>query len=237
MRASDQRSRNRARLTRKDLKAPDEFITLTGRLLSMASQHLRTIALMLGGVVALVIVVWGLLAYVHGIEREAFASLWQLEGQLRNASDANAIPLALVERLQQIADQFGAGEARAYAWLYLGHVRYRQGDYAAAVMAYHRAVAQVQPTSLLWSLASLGTAYSLESSGDFKQAQDAYQRVIDAKPAGFVVEAYLGKGRTAEQSHDVDTSLAVYLAVIEQFPARAGALGLADKVEALRAHR
>ena len=237
MRASDQRSRNRARLTRKDLKAPDEFITFTGRSLSFAAQHLRTIALILGGVVACAVVVWGLLAYVRGIEQEAFASLWHVERQLRGASDADAIAPASIERLQQIAHQFGAGDARGYAWLYLGHVRYRQADYAAAVTAYQQAVAQVQPTSLLWSLASLGVAYALEASGDFRQAQDAYQRVIDAGPAGLVMEAYLGKGRAAEQSQDLETAVAAYSAVIEQFPARAGALSLADKVEALKARR
>jgi tetratricopeptide (TPR) repeat protein len=237
MRGSDRRSRNRAKLTRKDLKAPDEFITLAGRFLRVADQHLWTITLILGSVVACVIVVWILLAYVRGIERDAFADLWRIEAQLRSASEANTIPPALVEHLQQIAHQFGAGEARDYAWLYLGHVRYRQGDYAAAVAAYQQAVARVQPASLLWSLASLGTAYALEASGDFRQAQDAYQRVIDAKPAGFIMEAYLGKGRAAEQSHDVDTVIAVYSVVMEQFPARAGALGLADKLETLRAPR
>jgi tetratricopeptide (TPR) repeat protein len=237
MRASDQRSRDRARLTRKDLKAPDEFITLTGRFLSFAGQHLRTIGLILGGVIACVIVVWGLLAYLRGIERDAFTSLWDIESQLRSASDAEAVPPASAERLQQIAHQFGAGEARGYAWLYLGHVRYRQGDYAAAVTAYQQAVAQVKPTDLLWSLASLGTAYALEARGDFTEAQKAYQSVIDAKPAGFVMEAYLGKGRVAEQNHDVETAVAAYSAVIAQFPARATALSLADKVEDLRVHR
>jgi tetratricopeptide (TPR) repeat protein len=237
MRAPDQRPRNRARLTRKDLKAPDEFITLTGRLLSYTSQHLRTIGLILAGVVGSVILVWALLAYVRGIEQEAFASLWHIEKQLRSASDGSAIPAAVAESLQQIAQQFGAGEARDYAWLYLGHLRYRQEDYTPAIAAYQQAVAQVQPTSLLWPLASLGMAYALEASGDSRQAQEAYQRVIDARPAGFILEAYLGKGRAAEQSHDVETTIAAYSAVIEQFPAQAGALGLADKIEALKAHR
>jgi tetratricopeptide (TPR) repeat protein len=237
MRASDLQSHSRTKLTRKDLKAPDEFITLTGRMLSSATQHLRAIGLIVGGVIACVIVVWGLVAYVRGIEREAFASLWQIEGQLRSAADTDVVPPASIERLQQITQQFGAGEARDYAWLYLGHARYRQGDYVAAVTAYQQAVAQVQPTNLLWALASLGAAYALEAKGDFRPAQDAYQRVINIKPAGLIVEAYLGKGRAAEQSQDVETAIAAYSAVIEQFPARAGALGLADKVEALKARR
>jgi tetratricopeptide (TPR) repeat protein len=237
MRASDQRSRNRVKLNRKDLKAPDEFITLTGRLLSFAGQHLRTIALIVGGIVAAVVVVWGGLVYVRDLEKSAFTSLWQLEEQLRSASDASAVPPESAERLQQIAHQFGAGEARSYAWLYLGHLRYREGDYSAAVTAYQQALTQVQPTSLLWSLASLGAAYALEASGDFGQAQNAYQRLIDAKAAGFIAEAYLGKGRAAEQSHDVETTIAAYSAVIEHFPARAAALGLADKVEILRSRR
>jgi tetratricopeptide (TPR) repeat protein len=147
------------------------------------------------------------------------------------------VPPASIERLQQITQQFGAGEARGYAWLYLGHARYRQGDYAAAISAYQQAITQVPPTDLLWSLASLGTAYALEASGEFGQAQEAYQHVIDAKPAGLIMEAYLGKGRTAELSHDVETTIVAYSTVIEQFPARAEAMGLADRVEALKARR
>ena len=47
-------------------------------------------------------------------------------------------------------------------------------------------------------------------------------------------EAYLGKARTSEQNHDRETALAAYTAVIEQYPARAEGLNLADKVEALK---
>jgi tetratricopeptide (TPR) repeat protein len=224
-------------LTRKDLKAPDEFITLTGRVLSFATQHLRSIGLILGGVIACAVGIWGLLVYVRGTEQEAFARLWHIEAQLRSAGETDAVPPAAIERLQQITQQFGAGNARGYAWLYLGHARYRQGDYAAATTAYQQAMAQVQPADLLWSLASLGTAYALEASGELKLAQDAYQRVIDAKPAGLIMEAYLGKGRTAELSHDAETTIVAYSAVIEQFPTRAGALGLVDRVEALKARR
>ena len=237
MRASDQRSHSRARLTRKDLKAADEFITFTARGLSFATQHLQTIGLIVGGVIICVIGAWGLLAYVRGTEQDAFASLWHIEGQLRNIGDGDAVPLASIERLQQMTHQFGAGEARGYAWLYLGHARYRQEDYPAALIAYQQAMAQGQPTDLSWSLASLGTAYALEASGEFRQAHDAYQRVIDAKPAGLTMEAYLGKGRTAELSHDVETTIVAYSAVIEQFPERAGALGLTDRVEDLKARR
>jgi tetratricopeptide (TPR) repeat protein len=237
MRASDQRSHNRAKLTRKDLKAPDEFITATGRILILAGQHLRTISFILGGILACVVVVWGLVAYFRATERDAFATLWQIEGQLRGVTDAHAVPAAPVEHLQQIAHQFGAGEARGYAWLYLGHVDYRKGEYGAAATAYLRAAAEAQPTSLLWTLASLGTAYALEASEEFKQAQAAYQRVIDAKPMGFLMEAYLGKARAAEQDHDVDTALTTYAAVIDQFPSGAETLNLIDKVETLKGRR
>jgi tetratricopeptide (TPR) repeat protein len=237
MRASDQRSRNRAKLTRKDLKAPDEFITATGRILSIAAQHFRTISFILGGIIVCVVIVWGVIAYFHAVERDALASLSPIEAQLRNATEAQAIPATSVERLQQIAHQFGAGRARGYAWLYLGHVHYHQGDYGAAATAYAQAAAEARPVSLLWTLASLGTAYALEANGEFKQAQAAYQRVIDAKPMGFAVEAYLGKGRAAEQDHDVDSALSAYAVVVEQFPLRAEALGLADKVEVLKGRR
>lgn len=237
MRTPDQRPRNRGKLSRKDLKAPDEFITATGRVLSYAGEHLRTISFITGGVIACVITSWGVLTYAHRIERDAFASIWQVETQLRSTTDANVIPTASVERLQQIAQQFGVGEARGYAWLYLGHVHYRQGDYKAAAAAYQQSAAQAQPTSLLWTIASMGSAYALEAGQEFKLAQEAYQRVINVKPMGFLLEAYLGKGRAAEQGQDIDTALAAYTTAIEQFPARAEGLGLTDKVEALKGSR
>jgi tetratricopeptide (TPR) repeat protein len=98
-------------------------------------------------------------------------------------------------------------------------------------------MAQVRPPDLLWSLSAVGAAYAREASGEFQQAQDAYQRVIDAKPVGLSVEAYLGKGRAAEQRQDVETAIEAYAAVLDRFPARAGALGLQDKIEVLKAHR
>jgi tetratricopeptide (TPR) repeat protein len=237
MRASDQRSRQRGRLSRKDLKAPDEFITLTGRALNFTGQHLRTIAFLFGGIAATVVVVGALLTYLHRVERQAFADIWQIEAQLRNAADAQTLPAETIERLRHITQQFGAGAARAYAWLYLGHAHSRQGDHAAAAEAYRQAMALTQSSSLLWTLASMSMAYALEADQQIEPAQEAYQRVIDAKPTGFLLEAYLGKGRVAEQRQDVETALTAYSTAIELFPARAEALGLADKVAALKAPR
>jgi tetratricopeptide (TPR) repeat protein len=237
MAASHQRPRNRTRLTRKELKAPDEFLTLTGRFLSFAAQHLRAVSLVLGVVIACVIVVWGLLAYLRGIEQDAFASLSQVEAQIRATADSDSVPAELIERLQQIAQRYGAGEARGYAWLYLGHIDSRKGDFATAVAAYQQALAQAKPTSLVWPLAALGTAYAFEAAGDLQQAREAYQRVIDAKATGFILEAYLGKARVAEASQDLDTAIAAYAAVVEKFPARAEVLGLVEKLEGLKARR
>jgi tetratricopeptide (TPR) repeat protein len=237
MAAAEQRSRNRARLTRKDLKTPDEFLTLTGQFLSFASQHLRTMALAVGIIVVVVIVVWGALAYMRGIQQDAFTSLAQIETQFRAAGEATPLPPGLLERLRTITQRVGAGEARDYAWLYLGHVHYRQQEYSAAVTAYQRALAQANPHKLLWPLAALGVAYASEAASNLEEAQVAYQRVIDAKSMGFVLEAYLGKGRAAEGRNQVHEAIAAYSAVIEHFPARAEGLGIAEKIEALKARQ
>ncbi|MBI3328224.1 MAG: tetratricopeptide repeat protein, partial [Nitrospinae bacterium] len=200
-----------------------------------ASDHLRLISSVLGSIVAGILIVWGLLYYFDRVAQEAFAILFQAESGVRNVESGNDLPPALVDRLQQVGQTLGAGRARGYAQLYLGHIYYRKGDYAAALASYRQALAQVGQPSVLWSLAALGVAYALEASGDLKGAQDAYQRVIDANPAGFVTEAYVGKGRAAEGGNDLETAIAVYSAVIEKFPLQAETLGIADKVAALKA--
>jgi tetratricopeptide (TPR) repeat protein len=237
MGASEHRSRSRSKLTRKELKAPDEFLTLTGRALDFARQHVRGIAIVLGLVLAGFVVVGGTLAYLHGLEQGAFVTLSHVDAQLRSVGDAQEVPPALIDQLQRMTQRWGIGEAQGYAWLYLGHARYRQGDYPAAVAAYRRAQATVKPSRLLWPLAAMGAGYALEASGEWQGAQAAYQHVIDAQPPGFVVEAYLGKGRVAERNHDVDGAIAAYSTVIERYPAYAQTLGIADKIEALKARR
>lgn len=237
MAASEQRSRSRSRLSRKELKAPDEFLTLTGRALSFAGQHLRAIALIVALVVAGIVLVWGTLAYLRGLEQGALATLSQIEARLRSTGDGQEVPATAVEQLQQLTQQWGVGEARGYAWLYLGHIHYRQGDYTAAVTAYQQAQAAARPARLLWPLATLGLGYALEASGEWHRAQEAYQHLIDTQQAGFLVEAYLGKGRTAERSNDLDAAIAAYSTVVERYPAYAQTFGVADKVEALQARR
>src|SRR5919201_2063820 len=110
MAASHQRPRNRSRLTRKELKAPDEFLTLTGRFLSFAARHLRTVSLILSIVIGCVVVAWGLLAYSRGIEQDAFGNLSQTEAQFRATADSGSVQAEIIEWLQKLTQCFGAGE-------------------------------------------------------------------------------------------------------------------------------
>lgn len=237
MAISERRARGRGKLTRKEIKAPDEFLTLTGRLLTLASAHGRLIAALVAGVVASILLVWGLLVYLDRTEQEALATLSQIEAQLRRNEGAEEVAPTLVEQLQQIPGRFGAGEARGHAWLYLGHVAYRKGDYPAALVAYRQAQAHGKAGSVLGALASLGVGYTLEASGDFLEAQKIYQQVIDASQTGFLAEAYLGKARAAEGSQDLTGAITAYSTVMERFPQYGEALGISEKVRELKARQ
>jgi tetratricopeptide (TPR) repeat protein len=228
--------RPRRKLSRKELKAPDEFLTLTARALGFAGRHLRTIALVLGVVIAGIVVASAAWLYVRGLEREALVGVAQIGARLR-AAGAQELPADLLAQLQRIAGQWGAGAARGYAWLYLGHAHYRRGDYAAAAAAYRQAQARATSTQVLWSLATLGLGYASEAAGDAPTAQQIYRSLIDAKQAGVRLEAYLGQGRLAERTDDLEAAIAAYTAVVEQFPAYAQAFGIGDKLEALKARR
>ena len=234
---SERRSRNRVKLTRKDLKTPDEFLTLTGHLLSVASDHVRVISVAASAIVGSILIVWGLMYYFDRAQEEAFAALFPIEAHLRAVETSDATPLIFVDQLRQIAQRFGAGEARGYAHLYLGHVYYRKGDDPAALAAYQQALVQAKHERILWPLATLGVGYTLEAAGDLKGAQEAYQRVIDANSAGFVLEAYMGKGRAAEGRNDLESAIAIYSEVAAKFPLQAEARGIAEKVAALKARK
>jgi tetratricopeptide (TPR) repeat protein len=184
-----------------------------------------------------IVAVWGALAYRDGLEKKAFATLSHVEAQLKATAEDQAIPAALVNQLQQVTQQWGAGEAQGFAWLYLGQIHYRQGDYPAATVAYRKAQSFTDPTRLPWPLAALGLGYALEASGEWQGAQEAYRRVIDTQQPGLLVEAYLGRGRVAEHQHELDEAIAAYSVVVERYPSYAQSLAITDKVEALKARR
>jgi tetratricopeptide (TPR) repeat protein len=188
-------------------------------------------------VIVSIAVIWGARSYLRGLEQAAFVRLAYIEAQLRGTGNAQEVPATLIDELQDLTRQWSIGEAQGYAWLSLGHLHYRLGDYIMAATTYRQAQAATQPTRLLWSLATLGAAYALEGSGEWQRAQEAYQRLIDTQQAGFLLEAYYGKGRALERGNDLDGAIAAYAVVVERYPASAQTLGIADKIETLQARR
>jgi tetratricopeptide (TPR) repeat protein len=182
-----------ARIRRKDLRAPDEFATLTTRAAAWMAAHRRLVgatggALLAAGVVALVVgrhlaVRNEAAAREFGVAHARFAA-----GQFADAATGFAA----------LAETYPRAPFGRLARLYRGHSLAREGKMAAAVTAYEEFLRVAQGDVLRQeALALLGQAR--EAAGDRAGALDAYAEAGEME-GPYRADALLGAARLHESA-------------------------------------
>ncbi len=144
-----------------------------------------------------------------------------------------AKPEALIQRYQQVADQFRGTRAAAEALLRAAHLEYSAGLYDAAIRDYDRYVEGRRPPFRATAL--LGKGYALEAKGDLSRAAAAFGLAAEAAggdPVG--AEAYLAQGRTLEALQKREEARRAYGLVAERFPQSSWAVRAAERLATLQ---
>ena len=208
----------RQRLTRKEIKQPDQFISYTVRALDWAKRHARPLLYgALGvGVVIVLIVAWS--AWQTKRVQRAEVLLYEAVKPLQsNQTEGQQQPTAQVreaaiQKLKGLVAGYPDTPAAALAYWYLGQQYYAQSEYAEALSSYRQALTRLQPEEkrLVPALVTLNMAYAQEASGACKQAIDSFQSVLQSSWLWLHGEAYLGIGRCDETLGDLKQARDVY---------------------------
>ncbi len=198
------------RLSRKEIRQPDQFVSLSVQIASWIKAH---ISFLIYGVVALVVVatlITGWMAWQRQREQQAATALYEATKRIDSRSVSR--PQA-IEQLQKLVNNYGSTDAAALAYWHLGHLYFEGEDYPAALKAYRQTQQRLSKTAqpLLLALVTLDIAYAQEASGVCDpDAIASFESVLQLPAHWLRGEAYLGIGRCHEQTGASQKAVAIY---------------------------
>ena len=220
------------KLTRRELKEPDEFITLWSRIVEYVSSNRQKVLVWAGCVLALVLVGWGISAYLQQREQRASTLLGEAQAHLRLPVPVSedGSPLATeptrdpeqeakaIETLEDLVDRYGSTHASLVGRLLLGDLLYRRGEMDGALRMYREIIDKAGQTSELAALAWKGMTYAQEEKGEYTQALASYERVAHSRLTYLQGWGWLGVARCQEKLGEADKALDSYRRLLSEYP-------------------
>jgi len=202
------------RITRKDLKQPDEFHTLSWRFIGFLASHRREVYLYSGIVVAMIAVILGW--YLYGLHYEssagemyarAYGSYTRVQEDQQN-SDSTREAVGLYEELVK---KYPSSEAAILAYYNLGNLYYSAADMDKSIAAYRAYLEKSDKSSMLRGLAYYGLGYCYEAKKDYEKALKSFEN-SEKNTLGthFKIINYANAGRIYEKMGNVVKAVEYY---------------------------
>ena len=211
------------KITKKQIKKPDEFISLTTQAIEFATRHLKKIAF---GGAALLVVVLAIIGFEMWKEKKERDASQRLQGALALYQTADAASRegstadykGLLENFEQIARDFRRTSSGKLSLLYQGNIHLKLGDFDAAIKAYEAFLAGMGGEKLYALLALDGLGYAYEGKKDYEKAIDNYRRIIAMGESFESGEAYRRLGNCYEKLGKTEEAIENYRAFLKQEP-------------------
>ncbi|UCG13428.1 MAG: tetratricopeptide repeat protein [Deltaproteobacteria bacterium] len=209
------------RIKKKDLKKPDEFITLSGKIVTWCRDNKRFGMGVATGVVFLLLFVGGF--FLFKAHREAKARvLYQAALTLypddTSAQASAAEYAAAASKLEELRERYGSTSVAIRGLVDLGNAYFQGGDYDKAISSYQDFLQRADSRHPLRDqvLESLGTTY--EAKGSWDDALGAYEQLAREGAPAYQQQAELYLGRVYEALGDRETAMNHYQAYLEGNP-------------------
>jgi len=208
--------------TRKELlKEPDEFLTVSGKLIGFAAEYKTQMIYGLGIILALVIIVSGMRFFSVRSENKASAMLDQslMEyNRLMADNKPEEVFSAVSASFQNILQKYGEKENGKLARLIYANICYDAGKYPQAIDLYTRSLKEFEKHPMIHSqiLTSLGYAY--EQQQDYSTAVSYFEKVSAAPEQILRSEALFQIGRLYKKLGQPEKSREAYQKILSDHP-------------------
>ena len=213
----------KTRLTRRDLKGPDEFITTFGRVVDWCKENRTKVAAGAIGVVVVVALALGTRAYMQWEENKSARDLWPMlnraQALLQASPAADPSQLATVEQfLQGHVGRNPDTSSTVYSLYYLGSIAFSRGNYDLAITHFRAGTATGKDAGILRYLLRQAIASSLEAKGDFEAAAAAYRDAGAGAAGGMKTLSRLGEARVLGLAGKKTEAAALCRLILQETP-------------------
>lgn len=192
------------KITKKQLKEPDEFITFTEQGLLFLKSHAK--AFSLGGlvVVAVLLAIFLYRMWEQKKEQEAYLKFYRAQESYQMARSpyregSPAEYRTALDQLNEVIKEYPGTTSGRFALLYRGNIQLRMGQWEESVKSYQAYLEKPGAEKLYQFFAWEGLGYAYEGKKDYAKAMEAFQRAAALGEQYKLGEAYLGMGRCYER--------------------------------------
>ncbi len=206
---------------KKELEQPDEFLSLSSRLIQLSMAHKEKL---LGGVTAVVVLCVLILGYRYFSARAEAKAVEMLSKEtsryneaMTSKGPAEALQ-AVQEQFNLLIDKHGGTMAGKIARIKLADMLFKAGQYDQAIQHFQEAGKNFSAIPSLQDVVNNGLGCAYEAKGDLPKALEYFQLVADNKEGTIQDEALFHLGIIHAEMGDKEKSRAAFKAIIDNHP-------------------
>ena len=187
------------KITKKQLKEPDEFITLTERVFIFLRNHSKKVVV---GVVVVLVLALSLVFFKMWEKKneeeagQSFGMALELyeRGVAQGREGSNQDLKDVLARFDEVATKFPRTSSGELALLYKGSIHLKQGEYDEAIKTYSAFLEKTGKSKLYRYFAVEGLGHAYDGKKDYARATEAFQKIIEIGEGYQLAEAHLNIG-------------------------------------------
>ncbi len=210
------------KLTRKKLlKEPDEFITLSGKLIQWLTTYKQQATLAAGVVFVVLAVTAGYQTYIHHAENKAATLLTESLDQYQAAMKGND-PVkayqAVEKSFTRILDDYSARHMGKIAGIEFANICFRAGEFDKAISLYKTALDGFSNDPFYRNLILSSIGYAFEGKKDYESAARYFEMLTASAESSLKDLSLYNLASVYEKMGNKEKSKAMFARIIAEFP-------------------
>jgi tetratricopeptide (TPR) repeat protein len=207
------------RITRKELlKEPDEFMTLTGRVIQFARKYKNPILYGTAALMVAVLAVSGIRYYRGWKENQASAALRQATARYESSGAEKKDLPAVKQEFQKVVDKYSNYHGGKMARLLYANLLYESGEYDPAIENYRKALEDFSEYPSLKTLIRSSIGYAYQGKKDFQAAAEQFEAMVSDPDAYMKDEALFSLGILYAELGKPEKSREAFQKILSDYP-------------------
>jgi tetratricopeptide (TPR) repeat protein len=201
------------KLTKREMKE-DKLVTAWFKLSDWVAQHTREILMAVGGVAAVMALIFFFNWMKSRDEQNAAEKFAQARAEYNQSNYAAAIPI-----LEKLVSEYGGTKSSGMATIYLANAYMQTRDYANAEKYYQRYLDDGGDDPILGVSAAFGVAATYEERGDFAKAAKLYDEAANDYDDSYrAPQLLMNAARCYKQANQVEPARRALQKLINKYP-------------------
>jgi tetratricopeptide (TPR) repeat protein len=207
---------------KKLLKEPDEFMTVSSKLIQWATDHTQQVAIAAIGIMVIVAVSVGIHTYIRKANSRASALLAQSLNQYETAIKADNDPVkayqAVEKSFSQVVDHYSGRRMGQIAAVEFADICFRAGQYDRAVSLYQAALKKFDDMPFYKNMVLSGLGYAYEEKKDYPNALKYFEMLNTSPEASQKDVSLFNLATIYEKMGNKEKSKTLFAQIVAEFP-------------------